>query len=328
MGAEPGSGRPSRRAVLGALGGGAAVAGGAFVVPAAWGGGAGGVVPGAGGARVVSERRTGSRTVELRIDSPAAGRTLPVRVLLPPGWRRGAGRTWPVLHLLQGAHDTYTSWTRETDVASFLRDKDVIAVLPESGRTGIPTAWWHGGRGGEDYETFHVREVGAVLRARFGASALRAVAGVSTGGYGALALAARHPDSFVAAASYSGIPHTLLPGVPGLVYAIVARELAAPSALWGSPVFQRSNWRARDPFSLVERLRGKGVYVSCGSGGLPEEQILESSVWPSNAAFAEELRLRRVPARIHLYRGGAHSWPYWEREFHASWPLLARALRL
>lgn len=288
---------------------------------------------GAGGARVVEERRTGERTVDLRVESPAVGGTVPVRLLLPSGWEERPERTWPVLYLLQGAHDDQTSWTRETEIEEFTADKDVLTVMPYSGPTGIPTRWWNGGERSPDYETFQVEELGAILRQTYRASEARAVAGVSTGAYGALAFAARHPGEFAAAAAFSGIPHTRLPGVPTLLNAIVAREGLGPLTLWGSRVFQREVWEAHDPYARAERLRGTELYLSSGSGvvggdGDLQPEALESAVWPSNRSFAERLRRLDIPATVHLYSGGSHAWPYWEREFRASWPQLAKGLGL
>ena len=39
-------------------------------------------------------------------------------------------------------------------------------------------------------------------------------------------------------------------------------------------------------------------------------------------------RLRRlgIGAQVDLYGDGTHSWPYWQRELHRSWPLLMRAI--
>ncbi|MBR7675668.1 esterase [Streptomyces daliensis] len=289
----------------------------------------------AGGARVVSEEWTDERTVELKVESPAVGKTLPVRLLLPTGWKDRPDRTWPVLYLLQGAHDDYTSWTRETDIESFTADKDVITVMPESGPTGIPTAWWNSGRGGPDYEAFILEEVTAILEASYRAGDARAVAGVSTGGYGAMAFASRHPGMFGAAAAYSGILHTRLPSVPTLLFAIVARELLSPLSMWGSPLFQSDNWKARDPYAQAEKLRGTELYISAGTGIVGggdddplDGKILESSVWPTTKSFTNRLEDLDIPATVDLYTGGAHAWPYWQREFHDSWPELAKGLGL
>ncbi|MFH8371468.1 alpha/beta hydrolase [Streptomyces sp. NPDC018031] len=286
-------------------------------------------------ARIVSATRLDERTVDLAVDSPAVGGTVPVRVILPAGFDARPDRTWPVLYLLQGGHDDHTSWTRETAVEEFLADKEVIAVLPSAGPTGIPTRWRHGGdAAAPDYERFQVDEVMGLLRRHFRASATRAVAGVSTGGYGAMAFAARRPGAFAAAASYSGILDTTAPGMPTVVGAIVAREGLRPTALWGSPVLDRDVWLRHNPASRVERLAGTRLYVSQG-GGVPgvdfgnlEGAVLEGTLRGQAQGFVRRLERAGVPVRTHFYSGGSHGWRYWEREFEASWPTLAAGLGL
>lgn len=287
------------------------------------------------GARVTAETRIDARTVDLTVDSPAAGKPLPVRVLLPAGFDTQPDRTWPVLYLLQGAHDDYTSWTRETDVEQFLADKDVITVMPSSGPTGIPSAWWnYGSSSGPDYETFQVDEVMQLLQRDYRAGTARAVAGVSTGGYGALAFAARHPRTFGAAASYSGILDTTAIGMPTVVNAIVARELQLPSLLWGSPILNRSIWNAHNPAALAKQLTGTRLYVSQGSGipsvdfGNLEGAVLEGTLWVQAHGFANRLADLGIPAEAHFYTGGSHAWSSWQGEFKASWPTLAAGLGL
>jgi S-formylglutathione hydrolase FrmB len=282
------------------------------------------------GAKAATARaatRLGPRTFDVSVPSAALGRSAPVRLILPSGFGTQAGRTYPVLYLLHGAHDDYTSWTRETDVEAFTEGRDLIVAMPDAGPTGIPTAW----RSGPDYETFQLEEVPALLAREYRASGVRAVAGVSTGGYGAMAHAARHPGTFAAAASYSGILDTTAPGVPPIVDAIVARENLLPLSLWGNPVLNLLTWRAFNPRARAAGLRGTALYVSSGSGvaggsgdWLPE--ALESALWPSAHRFTDTLALLGIPVTTHYYAGGGHSWAYWRREFTASWPMLARAL--
>ncbi|MGW3409752.1 alpha/beta hydrolase [Streptomyces sp. NPDC000888] len=278
----------------------------------------------AGAATQISER-----VFDLSIASAALGRSAPVRLILPTDFDARPTRTWPVLYLLHGAHDDYNSWTRETDIEAFTEGLGLIVAMPDGGPTGIPTKW----RDGTDYETFQLTEVHAVLRSDYRASTVRAVAGVSTGGYGAIAHAARHPGAFAAAASYSGILDTTLFGVPPLVDAIVARENVAAWSLWGNPVFQYATWRDYNPRVRASALSGTPLYVSNGSGLaggtgdlLPE--ALESALWPSAHSFTSALNLLRIPVTTHYYSGGGHSWAYWQPEFRASWPILASALGL
>ncbi|MFF5187000.1 alpha/beta hydrolase [Streptomyces sp. NPDC000345] len=271
--------------------------------------------------------RLGPRTLDLSVSSAALGRSAPVRLILPSDFETRTTRTYPVLYLLHGAHDDYTSWTRETDIEAFTEGRELIVAIPDAGPTGIPTAW----RSGPDYETFQAEEIPALLARDYRASGVRAVAGVSTGGYGAMAHAARHPGGFAAAASYSGILDTTAPGVPPLVDAIVARENLPPLSLWGNPVLNLLTWRDFNPRARAAGLRGTGLYVSSGSGvvggsgdWLPE--ALESALWPSAHGFTDTLARLGIPVTTHYYTGGGHSWEYWKREFTASWPMLARAL--
>jgi len=277
------------------------------------------------GARTASA--FGSRTVDVSVSSAALGRSAPVRLILPSGFDAQSTRTYPVLYLLHGAHDDYTSWTRETDIEAFTEGRNLIVAMPDAGPTGIPTAW----RGGPDYETFQLKEVPALLARDYRASGVRVVAGVSTGGYGAMAHAARHPGTFTAAASYSGILDTMAPGVPTLMDAIVARENLVPTSLWGNPFLNLLTWRDFNPRDRATGLRGTALYVSSGSGlaggtgdWLPE--ALESALWPSAHSFTDTLALLRIPVTTHFYAGGGHSWAYWKQEFTASWPMLARGL--
>lgn len=191
----------------------------------------------------VTVTQLGPRTYDLGIPSAALGRTAPVRIILPTSYAAFPGRTWPVLHLLHGAHDDYNSWTRETDIEAFTANRDLIVAMPDGGPTGIPTRW----QTGLDYETFQLQEVPAVLRAGYRASTVQAVAGVSTGGYGAMAHAARHPGTFVAAASYSGIPDTTVTNMPTIIQGIVRRENLDPLTLWGDPTTNAATWQDFNP---------------------------------------------------------------------------------
>ncbi|MEU1275522.1 alpha/beta hydrolase family protein [Streptomyces sp. NPDC005799] len=320
---------PSRRTVAKA-----AVLGVAGVLAGAW----------KASAADVTVTRLDARTYDLGVPSAALGRTAPVRIILPTSYADQPGRTWPVLYLLHGAHDDYTSWTRETDIEAFTANRNLIVAMPDGGPTAIPTHW----RTGPDYETFQLQEVPAVLSANYRASGVRAVAGVSTGGYGAMAHAARHPGAFVAAAAYSGIPDTMVTRMPSIIEAIVARENIDPLTLWGDPTRDLATWQDFNPLARASALRGTTLYVSVGSGSLNDPVsiilaliqlingnfdfngalpgVLESLVAPSTQSFVTELGRLGVPVTQHIYQGGGHQWSDWKREFVTSWPLLAAAL--
>jgi len=286
------------------------------------------------GAYVASETWLDPRMADLKIGSLSVGAMVPVRIIVPASWSADSGGvTWPVLFLLHGAHDDYTAWTRETDVESFVANKNVIVVMPEDGPTGIPTRWWNGGKQKPDYETFDAVELMQLLERDYNAGSTRAVAGVSTGGYGAIMMAAHYPQTFAAAASYSGVLNTTYPGMPAVMRAIVARESIQPDALWGDPLHNIQLWNEDNPYAQATNLRWTSLFLSCGDGQGPVRdlalgQTLEHAIQPQNIAFANRLSVLGIPLQADFYTGGVHNWVSWKTAFTTSWPMLAASLGL
>ncbi|MFF5207926.1 alpha/beta hydrolase [Streptosporangium sp. NPDC000396] len=293
-----------------------------------------------GGARVVKERWFSPRMVDLQVSSPSVNAILPVRVLVPKGWSKKASRTWPVLYLLHGGADDYTSWTRMTDIADKAADMDAIIVMPEAGRAGNYSNWYNGGKGGPPaWETFHTYEVRRLLELGYRAGTRRAVAGISMGAYGAMKYAARHPGMFRFVGSYSGVMSTRLPGIPELIMRAQSAERKDPKALWGDPIFNQNVWKANDPAYLARNLRGVRIYISSGTTARPGELDPPGASWsiahlgePISAYTARDLiaKLHRYGIKpvVNLYKDGTHSWPYWQREFNRSFPMVLSALHL
>ncbi|MBQ0950908.1 alpha/beta hydrolase family protein [Streptomyces sp. RK76] len=291
------------------------------------------------GAEVVAVTRVADRQVDLSVRSTAlGGRTVEVRLLTPDGWNphdRRHRQHWPTLWLLHGCCGDYTSWTSMTDVAETESLRDVLVVMPEAGWNGWYSDWWNHGQGGDPaWETFHTKELRHLLERDWGASSNRVVAGLSMGGQGALLYAARHPGMFRATAAFSGSAHPLLNDESvDRIMGFFAGQDNDPLRVWGDPVAQRGIWQAHDPFHLARRLRSIPVYLSSGDGTTGPldapgaTSALEADFNRQNHALAAELK--RVDARhvtTHFYGPGTHGWAYWERELHASLPMLLGAL--
>lgn len=293
------------------------------------------------GARVVATTQVDQRTVDLVIQSPALGGTGAVRLLLPAHYDTEPDRLFPQLWLLHGCcsdQDTvptpdYLGWTAHTDVAQFTADKDVMVVMPAGGYAGFYSQW---ASGKPDWETFHTLEVRQLVERTYRVNQTRAVAGLSIGGYGAIAYAFRHPGMFKAAASYSGMVNTLMPSAVQWIQAILLREGHGIDDLWGSQWWNHAEWSAHNPYDHVDALRGTALYVAAGNGQ-PGALDPPARTWPdpiemavsaSSRTFTDLLRLSGIPVTVDYYGGGTHSWPYWERELHTSWPFLASALAI
>lgn len=289
------------------------------------------------GAKVVSETRVDARTVDLVISSPALGTTAPVRLLLPPHYADQPDRKWPVLYLLHGCCEVqdYKSWTTYTDVEQFTADKDALVVMPSDGPAGMYSQWWNFGlKSTPDWETFHVVELLQIIERGYHAGTTRAIAGLSIGGYGALAYGFRHPGMFRAVASFSGIPNTLQPGVPEVIQAILLEQGQNFLNLWGNEFMTPQLWSARNPYDHVDALRGVGLFVSCGNGNTGpldppgKSDWIEPAALSSSKSFTDLLASKGIPVTTDYYGNGTHSWEYWNRELHTAWPVLAAGLGL
>ncbi|WP_433334389.1 alpha/beta hydrolase [Spirillospora sp. CA-294931] len=286
-------------------------------------------------ARVVDRTAVGHRALDLTIESPAMGGRQKVRLLLPRGWTDSPRRTWPTLWLLHGGVDDYTAWTRETDVERLTAADDILVVMPNGGSCGNYSDWWNHGNGGPPrWETFHMTEVRRILERDFGAGDVRAIAGNSMGGLGAMGYSARFPGRFRAAAAFSGYLSTLHGHRPGHDSVAWGPSFSCPGTdwrrVWGDPDDQAAVWHAHNPYDLAGRLRGMRLWVASGNGrpgpfgGLLTDPI-ERAVLVHARSFAARLTALGIPVTTRFY-DGRHTWPYWERELHAAYPMLLRSL--
>jgi S-formylglutathione hydrolase FrmB len=278
------------------------------------------------GAGMIAIETVDARTRDLTIGSPAVG-VVKVRLLLPAAYASQPSTRWPVLYLLQGAMDDYTSWSTESTIEELTEPTDLLVVMPAATQDGVDgwyTDWYNGGAGGPPrWETFHLVELLQLLERNWQAGDRRAVAGLSMGGYGAITYAARHPGMFAAAASFSGV----------LDLKVDPGDFSSPTdiARWGEP--GTASWTAHDPIQLVRHLQGTLLYVAYGDGtpgpldaANTSTDGVESWIAAGNERFVAALKDAGLPATVHAYGPGTHSWPYWQREMHAFLPMMLEAL--
>ncbi|WTW93959.1 esterase family protein [Streptomycetaceae bacterium NBC_01309] len=293
--------------------------------------------------RVVSEKREG-RVLDLTVASPAIGQQAVVRLLLPRGWRPGTHRKWPTLYMLHGATGDHRMWSEYTDLPDITADRDVLVVIPDGGPFSYYSNWWNHGRyGAPAWQTFHLDEMVPLLERSYGAAPVRAIAGLSMGGQGAVKYAAARPGMFRMAASYSGVLNTRAPRViVGGPYGdtnfadaqaqFIRGYGADPLALWGDLRKNPMIWAANNPTDQVWRLRGTPLYVSGGDGNPGPLDPPGTKFDPMEAIFGPMSNDfvaagRRVGLRITARLGaGTHTMPYWQHHLHESFPELMDVL--
>jgi S-formylglutathione hydrolase FrmB len=291
------------------------------------------------GAKVTGETIVDSRTVDLAISSPSVGNTS-VRLLLPKDWLSEPAVYWPTVYLLDGANEPqdYKSWTAYTDIESFTAGLDDLLVLPSDGLAGAYTDEWNplNQSGHPKWETYHTRELPQIIERAYRSNGMRAVAGISIGGYGALIYSERHPGMYKAAASMSGLTNVFAP--QAWVAMVYSRTQAGLSPTpWGPQLLALSNWIAHNPQSNISKLRGEALFVSSGDGSpgplddpnfsdLNGSRVIEAATRLMNNDFVAALKQAGIPVTADLYTGGYHYWNYWQRELHTAWPVLQNAI--
>ncbi|MEU0540081.1 alpha/beta hydrolase family protein [Nocardia sp. NPDC005978] len=292
--------------------------------------------PAANAAQVVRVDELNSTRSALFIDSPAMGRVIQVQVLHPAG-----GGSRGSYYLLDGLDPgaTQSTWTQATDAEPFFRGKNVNVVLPMGGQASYYTDWISDDPrfGRYRWETFLTQELPPIVDDYFSGNGVNAIGGLSMGGNAAFTLAVRHPEMYTAVAGYSACPDTTI--AQGATMFSIANRGGNPLNMWGPP--GDPAWAEHNPALLAERLRGKTIFLSTGTGipgpheleikpQLPENLFfggpIEVGVNACVSAFASRLAQLNIPARVDYSPVGTHSWSYWQDTLHASWPTIGGAL--
>lgn len=295
-----------------------------------------GAAPAHADARVAKVVQLTPTRTALFVDSPAMGKQVQVQILHPAG-----GGSRPSYYLLDGLApgDTESVWTVATDAVQFFANKNVNVVLPVGGLASYYTDWQQPDPllGNYKWETFLTRELPPIIDGQFGGNGVNAVGGLSMGGNAAFTLATRNPWLYRAVAGYSACPDATL-SAAATMFSIAARG-ANPLNMWGLPGSR--DWADHDAAINAERLRGKAIYLSTGTGLLGPHDLnldielparifagapVEAMVNVCTVAFEQRLRILGIPARFAYRPSGVHSWPYWQDALHDSWPTIGPAI--
>jgi len=238
------------------------------------------------------------------VEMPAphlGGMTVGFNIILPRDYAASAER-YPVLYLLHGYTDHYPAWVSYSGITQYARGYPQIIVMPE-GDNGFYTnsyadknlAW----------EDFIILDLIPYVDSHYRTAATRqgrAIAGLSMGGYGAMKIGLKYPQTFAAVASLSGAlgaarwTHRPIedPALQKLV-----------ESVYGPP--ENPARAAEDPFELIKKVAAElrpQLYISVGSGDF----LLDE-----NREFVKLLGELKVPYEYREFPG-KHEWPVWDRE--------------
>lgn len=274
--------------------------------------------------------RLSPRLIEVTFHSDDLAGDTKVRILLPTGYSSGNSH-YPVLYLLNGGGGSYLDWTTKGDAEKLTTATPAIVVMPDGGQGGNYTDWFgNDGRGVKPrWESFHIGRLLPWVDGHFRTIAersQRAVAGLSMGGNGALHYAGRHPDLFVAAASFSGANDVFHPLIYPITETTEIANGAAPGAVFGPRATEEVRWHASNPVDLARNLKGTWLSLAFGNGqaggpdGGQNPDPIEQAVYDCNVTLHDALLAAGVPHRYNSYGAGGHNWYYWQRDLKQALP--------
>jgi S-formylglutathione hydrolase FrmB len=290
------------------------------------------------GLHLASAKALDSRLFAVTVTTDRLTAPANVQILLPADYDQHPDQRYPVLYLFHGTSGGASDWTRMGEAEKTTDGRPLIVVMPDAGVNSNGgswfTNWYNGGKWGPpEWETFHIEQLIPWIDANLRTVADRngrAIFGLSQGGFGALSYAARHPDTFGTAGSFSGAddiaanPAIADPLVTPVVNATeVFLDGVPPNTFFGDRATQELNWAAHDPATLTSNLRWTNLYAYTGDGrpgpldtGAPNPGAsgIEWGVHELTQLFRDEVVKRGIPIDYHDYGPGTHTWPYWTRD--------------
>lgn len=263
-----------------------------------------------------------------------------VNVLLPPDYQSDHGRRYPVLYLFHGAFGDEDSFSTQTNLLAFtaaLPDtQQAIVVMPDGSRLPAGRDWVDGAH---PQETYVIETLLPYIDAHYRTLAdgdHRAGAGFSAGGLNAMLYAARHPELFAAAGSFSGFLDPHAPSGIGIVDLFVGFDdelcggTVAPHDIWGDPDEHPMGWIGHDPAFLARSLRDVSVYISSANGvpcadGESDRFNAESVVFGMSQSFDRALTDAGVAHTTHFASCGIHKFSNSNQGLAEFWPQMFEA---
>lgn len=232
----------------------------------------------------------------LRVFSSSMNCELKAVVVTPENY--STQNKYPVIYLLHGYSGKYSDWAKKTDLRQAADRYGFIIICPDGGYNSwyldspIDTA--------SQYETHIIKEVIPLIKKKYAVFAGRqAVCGLSMGGHGALYLAARNPEHFIAAGSISG-------GVD-LTYSVNRWEIFKKI---GSFEEFPERWHENSIINMTDQLgmAKLSILLDCG---------VDDFFIDINRRLHQKMLENKIDHE-YIERPGKHSWQYWTNalEYH------------
>ncbi len=213
-------------------------------------------------------------------------------VVIPDTYGNNTKR-FPVVYLLHGYSGNYSDWIKKVPpIKTYADEFQLIIVCPD----GDYNSWYFDSPVDSSirYETYISFEVPHYIDSAYhtiNAKSSRAIAGLSMGGQGSLSLAWKHPDTFGAAGSMSGVQDL----VPWKNHYELTKVLGG--------TLNNDNFYKNSVVNMIKKIPSQipAIIFDCGV----DDPFIET-----NRQLHAQLLLLKIP-HDYTERNGAHTWQYW-----------------
>lgn len=242
----------------------------------------------------------------IEVYSPAMKKSLKAAVTTPSDYGSSA-KKYPVLYLLHGGSGAFDDWYKKVTepgiVNKMAEDYDLIIVTPGVG----PASYYFDSplMDSVRYETYIISELIPEVDKKYRTLAQkesRAITGLSMGGHGAMTLAAKHPEFFVAAGSMSGVMNidTRMWKVPEDFQTLRQTQ---QRAMLGQDLQYEAPFSTYTAVGLVDKMKANGIALIIDIG-------VDDFLINTNRQLHTMLLENGTP-HDYTERPGAHTWNYW-----------------
>nr|WP_144206949.1 alpha/beta hydrolase family protein [Mycobacterium tilburgii] len=250
----------------------------------------------------------------LMVPSAAMGRDIPVAFL------GGGPHAVYLLDAFNAAPDV-SNWVTAGNAMNTLVGKGISVVAPAGGAWSMYTNWERDGS--KQWDTFLSSELPDWLAANKGlAPGGHGAVGASQGGYGALALAAFHPDRFGFAGSLSGFVYPSSTNYNGAILVGLQQFGGVDgNGMWGAP--QLGRWKRHDPYVhaalLAQNNTRVWIYSPTTQAGDDAAMVGQvGAAMGSSREFYQQYRnVGGHNGHFDFSAGGDNSWGSWSGQLGA-----------
>ena len=254
------------------------------------------------------------------LESKVLGASVKYNVYLPSGFDK-SDKQYPVIYMLHGLSDTYTSWVERGGMQTVADEligtgelREVVIIMPNAGGPDIHNTWnGYFNMPGWNYEDFFFKEFLPQVERKYriiSDKGHRAVMGLSMGGGGSTVYCQRHPDMFSSC-------YAMIAWLENKQGQVGGKDLKKDKLYYVSNAVNEHSALAfidNADDATLQALRTVKWFFDCGDDDFLVRLSFELHMKMKEKGVKSELRVRN----------GVHNWEYWHTALRTALPFASR----